>query len=95
MKDDLKFLLEKNLAMTEEIYGMVKKIKRYIFLSQLFDVIKLVIILAPIIFAIIYLPPLLKGLISPYQELLNNDTQSSNLDLSGVSDALKKLPGVK
>ena len=60
MEDEIKKLLEKNLELTEEIYKMVKGIKKYIFWQKVFSFLKILIIVVPIIIGIIYLPPLLK-----------------------------------
>jgi len=67
---EIKDLLEKNLKYAKAIYWSTEKIRRYIFWQRIFGLIKILIIVVPLIFAAIYLPPLLQGLFAPYAELL-------------------------
>lgn len=80
-EDDLRKLLEKNLELSEEMHKMLKKISKYIFWQQVFNILKLLIIVVPIILGIIYLPPLLGDLISQYSEFLKNPIDAGNLEL--------------
>jgi len=97
MEDEIKKLLEKNLELTEEIYKMVKGIKKYIFWQKVFSFLKILIIVVPIIIGIIYLPPLLKGVFQQYQSLLgggdglNSGSGNSNL----LENLLKGSGGTK
>jgi hypothetical protein len=68
--EELKKIIEKNNSLIEEIFVMTKKINKYIFWSQIISWIKFFLILAPIIFAFIYLPPYLKEAFNSYNELL-------------------------
>lgn len=68
---ELKKLLEKNLESNQEILSSVKKVNTYITWQKVWLVVKLFLIVVPIIISVIYLPPLLKGAFSSYQELLN------------------------
>lgn len=70
--EDIRELLEENLKLTKEIRDMTKYIKSYIIWSQIFGVIKLIIILVPIILGIIYLPPIIGGFYRQYLDLLEN-----------------------
>jgi len=86
---EIKNLLEKNFELTKEIHEMTKKMSRYLFWQQIFSVLKLLIIIVPIVVGIIYLPPLLKNLMSQYQELLgigNLNENAGNLLEGGVGD---------
>lgn len=67
---DLKELLEENLKYAKAIYWSVEKVRRYIFWQRVFSIIYIIIIVAPVIVAAIYLPPLLKNYLGPYLELL-------------------------
>ena len=80
----IKELLEKNLAMTAEIQESLKKVNKFIFLTKVMSVIKIIIIVAPIIFAIIYLPPLIQDLIGKYQGLLSGGTTLKSLDINSL-----------
>ena len=94
MRDDLKILLEKNLAISEETYRLTKKINKYIVFSQVIGVIKIILIVAPIIWAIIYLPPILKNLLAPYQNLMPQGLRVDQLNFSDLSEYLKNPPKV-
>lgn len=79
--DDLRKLLEKNLEISEDMHKMIKKIGKYIFWQQVFNILKLLIIVVPIILGIIYLPPLLGDLISQYGEFFKNPMDAGNLEM--------------
>ncbi|MDP2709166.1 MAG: hypothetical protein Q8O93_03910 [bacterium] len=68
--EQIKKLLEQNLKLTEEIYAMTKKMKSYLAFQRLVSLFYLVLIIAPIILSIIYLPPLLNNLFSQYKDAL-------------------------
>lgn len=76
---ELKALLEKNLALTEDIHRMTNRINRYITFQKFMSFIYFLIIVIPIILSIIYLPPLLKSVIGQYGELLGGSSQPFNL----------------
>lgn len=78
--EEIKKLLADNLRLTQEIYSMTKKIKRQLFWQGLFSRLKILVIIALLVLSIIYLPPLLSGLIKPYQELLNFNSGGFNAD---------------
>lgn len=67
---ELKDLLEKNLALTEEIHDMTHKIKRYVTFQKVLSLIYFLLIVVPLVLGAIYLPPLLKGIASQYGEVL-------------------------
>lgn len=68
--DDLKSLVEKNIKWSQVIYEQNKKVKHRLDLIIWGGVLKWLIILAPIILGVIYLPPLIKPLINQYSGLL-------------------------
>lgn len=102
MDEDIKKILEENLALTKEVHAMTKKIKGYINFQKFISVIYLVIILTPIVLGIIYLPPLLSSVYNQYKDLLgiqagvDNPIESllngkaSSLDLNSID--VNKLP---
>jgi len=83
--DEIKKILEENLRLTQEIHEMTHKIKGYVTFQKIMSIFYLLIIVVPIIISIIYLPPLIKGMIGPYEELLK-DTGG----LGSFSDLLNK-----
>ncbi|MDD4902499.1 MAG: hypothetical protein PHE24_05185 [Patescibacteria group bacterium] len=80
MDEDLKQSLEKLTKLSEENHQMLKSIKRHFIWQKIVSVFYFIIIVGPIIWAIFYLPPLIKPLISQYQDLLGvNPTGQINL----------------
>ncbi len=71
-------LLEENLKISRELLKTTKKISRWINYQRVWGVVKLVLILVPIVLGVIYLPPLIRPLLEPYQQLLNFNTGSQN-----------------
>ncbi len=80
-------LLEENLRYNKAIYEDTQKIRRYMFWRLVLGVIWLVIVLAPIIFALIYLPPIFSQMYEQYQELLTGG--------QGTFDLIKQLNTIK
>lgn len=62
-------LMNENLKTNQEILKLSKYIKKYIVWQKIFFWIKLVLVLIPIILAIVYLPPFLKGAFQSFQSL--------------------------
>lgn len=100
--EQIKKLLEQNLELTKEIHAMIKKIKGYINFQKFMSLIYILLIVAPIILGIIYLPPLLKGVFDQYKGLLGVQAGTANpieslfngnvggLDLNNID--VNKLP---
>jgi hypothetical protein len=93
----LQELLNENLELSKSIFEQNKKIKRRLTTMVVINYLKLAIILAPIIIAIIYLPPLLGQVLEQYSDLLGGVggknlnigdffSQGINLDSSSVID---------
>lgn len=55
--EDLRQLLETNIALSQDILKTAVYIKKYIIWQKVLFFLKLIIILVPIILAVIYLPP--------------------------------------
>jgi len=83
----LEDLLEENLRYNRMIYADSQKIKRYMFIRVVFNIIWFVIILGPIIAALIWMPPFFREAYSGYQELLGQ-TQ-------GAGDLLNQLNSLR
>ena len=87
--EEIKKLLEQNLAYSKEIYRLTKKIKSYITFQKVVSVIYVLLIVVPIILSIIYLPPLLKGVFDQYKDALGLPAGGSIQDLlKGASGGL-------
>jgi len=90
MDEDIKKLLEKNQEMTAEILKIAKKLKLHMHFQQFFSIVKILIIAIPIVLGIIYLPPLLNGLLESYQELLGMGQGIKQIDPGSID--LNNLP---
>jgi len=106
MDEEIKKLLEQNLALTKEIYAMTRKIKSYVTFQKVMSVVYLLLIVVPIILSIIYLPPLLKGVFDQYKDVLGLPADSSiqsllngasgnlnlnNIDVNNLPPQVKQL----
>lgn len=93
MDEEIKKILEQNLALTKEIYVMTKKIKSYITFQKVMSLVYIMLIVVPIVLSIIYLPPLLKGLFKQYQEILGIQPSNSDSIQNLLNNAdINKLP---
>ena len=75
--EEFKKILEENLKLSQEIQENTKYIKKYVIWSQVFGVIKVLLIVVPIVLGILYLPSLLGSALAPYKELLQIPDQAS------------------
>lgn len=83
---DLKSLMEENQRLTKLVLSNTERIRKYIFWGRVMSLIYLVIIIAPIIFAVIYLPSYFKTAFAPYESLLNIDSSSDPAATSDIFD---------
>ncbi|MFA5954122.1 MAG: hypothetical protein WC817_01115 [Patescibacteria group bacterium] len=70
MEEDIRKMLEENLQLSREMHTMMKKVRRSMAMRTVVSVIYLILIVAPLIIAFFYLPPLIKPYLQQYQELL-------------------------
>jgi len=66
MEEEIKKMLEENLAATREMHVMVAKVTRYIKWLRIMDTLKLLLIIIPLIAAWLYLPQFINDLTSSY-----------------------------
>ena len=91
--NDFQNELEAQKEILLKIYEQTQKTRRYILFGRILSVVYLILVIAPIIFAIFYLPPLFKQVVEPYKELLGQDNglPSDNADLmNNLLNQLKK-----
>ena len=87
--EELKKLLRQNLEYSKEMHQMLVKVRRYIIFQQIFNVVKVVVILIPVIFAIIYGLPFLREAADAYRGVLGAASNIQNLSgSSGLSEGL-------
>lgn len=77
-------LIKKNLELTQELKKQMEKIRRYFFWQRVLSIFYLIIIIGPIILGLIYLPPLLKNVVAPYQELLGGANKTGSLNINSI-----------
>lgn len=65
--------------MLQKIYENTEKTRKYILWGRVMSLIYLILIVAPLILAILYLPPMLENIITPYKELLGEDPKANKL----------------
>lgn len=89
--EQIRQLLEENQQLLKEIYQQTEKTRKYIMAGRVISFIYLILIVAPLIFAAIYLPSLLKNYLGPYQELLGQTQNAEGLDVDAVNDLLNQF----
>lgn len=92
-ENDVKKELKEQKEILLKIYEQTQKTRRYIMIGKIISFIYLLLLVVPIIFAAIYLPPLLKNVIAPYQELLGQTNSSGNsaLNTNKINNLLKQF----
>lgn len=89
-REDLRELMEKNLKWSQIIYEQNRKINHKLLWTALASWIKLLILLGSIAAAVIFLPPMLKGVFAQYSQLLGN-ISTGGADIKNPVDNLMKL----
>jgi len=87
VEDQIIKTIEKNSNDISQIQKDIQKIKRYIVLRTVLGIVYFVIIIAPIIFGIIYLPNILESFTQNYLGLPVGSTQGSFNEV--INDYLK------
>ena len=94
MDEETKKLIEENLKLSKEILLISKKLKSYMRMQQVVSGLKILLIIVPLILSIIYLPPLLKPIISQYQKLLGLNEKvegiNNSVDINSFLGNIKK-----
>ena len=83
--EELKELLKKNIEISEEILGATKRIKKYVLMQRVWGWFKILIIVAPIIIAAMYLKsltPVLKEVYGQYQRMMGITEQLNNTPIN-------------
>lgn len=89
MDEELKQAIAKQAEQLEAIQKDVKSIKGYVTFQKIMGLIYLLLIIVPIVIGLIYLPPLIKGMVSQYQSLM----ESTGLSNPAINELLKKFGG--
>jgi hypothetical protein len=86
--DNVKDLLEKNLKWSQIIYEQNRKINHKLMWAAVAGWLRLILILAPLVLALLYLPPIAKSLWSNFDTLTGYTQGTGNLN---KSESLEKL----
>ncbi len=76
---EIKELLKKNIEISNEILESTQKTRRYIKIRMIMGIVWILVILAPIILAIIWLPPYIKEFMENYGSFLTNSERIIDL----------------
>jgi len=67
---ELKALLQKNIALSEEISENLVYIKKYVKWQKVWSAVRLLIVVIPLVIGFLYLPPLIKEYFASYGAML-------------------------
>ncbi len=71
MNEDLKDLLEKNIALSEQIAKDVRKMRHHFWMTNVWGILKIVLfVVVPLVAGYIYLQPYVKKMQEMYQQVL-------------------------
>ncbi len=90
MDEDIKNLIEKNTKLVQSVFEQNQKIKHRITMMVIGSYLRLLLIVVPIIFAVIYLPPLLRPMFEQYSALLGG-MGGTNSGANQIQDILKAI----
>ncbi|MCX6785427.1 MAG: hypothetical protein NTZ18_01075 [Candidatus Komeilibacteria bacterium] len=102
LEDQIKKLLEQNLAYSQQIYLITKKLKSYMFWGRIMGYVSIALVVLPIIISIIFLPTLLNGLMGTIAPGglesssggVNSLLQGTNLNQSDLLNSIKNNGGI-
>lgn len=89
-KQTLEGLIKENLELTKELQRQVRSVRRYLLWQRIVGIFYLIIIIGPIIIGLIYLPPLIKNAIGPYQSLLEGVEKVNGLDINSIINGINR-----
>lgn len=93
MKDDqqeIENLIKQNIELTKDLQKQIKSVRRYLLWQRIAGIFYLIIIIGPIIIGLIYLPPLIKNAIGPYQSLLEGVEKVNGLDINSIINGINR-----
>lgn len=85
----LKELIEKNLKWSQIIYEQNRKINNKLLWSAIADWLRMLLIAVPLVLGLIFLPPLFKGVVSQYGDLLGNGSAAPGAQQSSLDNIFK------
>ncbi len=70
--EEIKKLLQENKEYLEAIYESSEKTRKYILAGRIISIVYLLLILVPLIFAVVYIPPMIKPYMEQYKSLMGS-----------------------
>ncbi len=86
-------MLKEHESLLRALYANSEKVRKYIFWGRVMSALYLFLIIAPLVAAIIYLPPLIEQYGNTYKELLDasGSIKSSGGIFENLQDQLKQF----
>lgn len=88
--DELKPLLEENLALTKEVHRTMRSVRRYIMWGRILDTVKFLFVIGALAGAYFFIQPYLLQAIGFYRQLLGGQNRSEGSS-SGIQEFLKNI----
>lgn len=88
--EDMKNILQKLVEQNEENYKLLKKIRSYQNMQTIVSYLKILIVVVPIVWGVIYLPSILKPFWNEYLQGIGVDN-SANLNLQNLQKTFNSL----
>ena len=98
--EQIKKLLEQNLAYSKEIFNLSKKTKKYILWGRIMSFISLLFIIIPIILGVVYLPTILNNTLDKFLPAGLNPSgiegllQGNDISEQDLTEAVNQQGGV-
>jgi len=87
---EVKRLLQTNLGETRHLTEMVQSIKKHILFQEIFNIVKVILIVVPLILAVIYAVPFMKQLTTMYHDAVGLMGSSSKAEMQELLKGLLK-----
>lgn len=85
--------VEGQRKLLEQVVGRSEEMHRYLIMRRVWIVIKVLVIVVPLVFAIIYLPPIIERAIAPYREIMSRAAGISGFSLEKYFTNTQKEQG--
>lgn len=79
-ENSLSALIASNQELAEEVRKLTKKVSWYLLITQIKAIFWVLVIIASVIASVIYLPPLIKNFLGPYQKLISTTEPLGNIN---------------
>lgn len=83
--DELEILIRQNMQWSEIIYKDIKKIRRRLFVTRVWGWIKIGLFLAPLVAAIIFIPPYIREVKQWYEENIETPRMQLENKLNSIN----------